>query len=54
MKKKNFNRQMFKMSPEELEEYMKFRRKGSKIDAKKGKGSYTRKQKHKDNYKLCA
>lgn len=54
MKKKKIDKRMFKMSPEELEEYMKFRRKGSKMDAKKGKGSYTRKQKHKENYKLCA
>lgn len=32
-----------KMSPEELQNYLRFRRKGSVVPAKKGKGSYNRK-----------
>lgn len=31
-----------KKSPEELQEYLAFRRRGSKVPAKKGKGSYKR------------
>ena len=39
-----------KKSPEELQEYLSFRRRGSKIYPKKGKGSvYKRNQKHKKN-----
>lgn len=42
---KNF----LKKTPEELTEYLQFKRRGSKIIPKKGKGfKYSRKQKHKD------
>ena len=41
------DKRMFKKSPEELAEYMKFRKRGFIISNKKGKGSYSRKQKHK-------
>lgn len=34
---------MNKRSPEELEEYMEFKRKGYYVKSKKGKGSYDRK-----------
>lgn len=46
----NFNlfKQAQKKTPEELQEYLHFKRRGSKVQAKKGKGSYSRKQKHKD------
>ena len=33
-----------KKSPEELQEYLAFRRRGFKVPAKKGKGSYDRKK----------
>ena len=35
-----------KKSPEELQEYMQFRRRGFKVPPKKGKGSFKRKQKY--------
>lgn len=41
---------VWKKSPEELREYMQFRRRGWKVPAKKGKGSYTRKEKYKPCY----
>lgn len=41
-------KQMFKKSAEELEEYIKFKRHGFAIKPKKGKGSYSRKRKHKE------
>lgn len=37
------NKTIFKRSPDELQEYLKFKRKGFKVKNKKGKGSYTRK-----------
>lgn len=33
-----------KKSPEELQEYLAFRRRGFKVPAKKGRGSYNRKK----------
>ena len=52
---KKIDKRIFKKSPEELEQYMQFKRRGSRIEAKKGKGSYNRKQKHKnDMYRDCA
>lgn len=46
------DKNIFKKTKEELQEYLAFKRKGFKISPKKGKGSYTRKQKHKnkENY----
>ncbi|MCM1324407.1 MAG: hypothetical protein NC218_09725 [Acetobacter sp.] len=41
------DKRIFKKSPEELEQYLQFKRRGSIVRAKKGKGSYSRKQKHK-------
>lgn len=38
-----FDKRMLKMNPEELQAYLAFKRKGSKVPAKKGKGSYDRK-----------
>jgi len=35
-----------KMSPEEVQGLLAFRRKGSAVSPKKGKGSYSRKPKH--------
>lgn len=54
-KNKKFDKQMFKKSPEELELYLQFRRRGTRVESKKGKGSYSRKQKHKNKeYQNCA
>ena len=41
-----YDKQMFKKSPEELQLYMYFKKRGFKIDNKKGKGSYERRPKH--------
>ena len=43
------DKQDFKKTGEELQEYLQFRRRGSKVEPKKGKGSYSRKQKHKED-----
>ena len=54
-KNEKFDKQMFKKSPEELEQYLQFRRRGTRVESKKGKGSYSRKQKHKSKeYLNCA
>lgn len=39
----------FKMKPEELQQYLMFRRKHFATRIGKGRGSYTRKQKHKED-----
>ena len=46
------DKNIFKKTKEELQEYLAFKHKGFKIPSKRGKGSYTRKQKHKnkENY----
>lgn len=51
--KKDFimDKTIFKKTGEELQEFLKFRKRGSKVKAKKGKGSFSRKQKHKN--KIC-
>ena len=41
-------KQSQKKSSEELQDYLAFKRRGSQVKSKKGKGSYSRKQKHKD------
>ena len=38
-----FDKRMLKMNSEELQQYLAFKRKGSKVPAKKGRGSYDRK-----------
>lgn len=38
-----FDKRMLKMNPEELQAYLAFKRKGSKVPAKKGRSSYDRK-----------
>ena len=42
------DKKMFKKSPEELQEYLAFKRRGYKVPAKKGKGSYKRHEKHRN------
>ena len=41
------DKRIFKMKPEELQLFLHFKKRGFKIENKKGKGSYSRKQKHK-------
>lgn len=41
------DKRMFKKEGEELQQYLAFRRKVGRVEAKKGKGSYKRNQKHK-------
>lgn len=48
------NKKIFKKSPEELQEYFKFKRRGWANKSKKGKGSYTRKQKHHERFDFPA
>ena len=38
------DKKIFKKSPEELEAYLAFKRKGYRVPSKKGKGSYSRKK----------
>lgn len=45
---KKFDKRIFKKSSEELQEYLQFKRRGSKVEPKKGKGSYKRNNKHKN------
>ena len=42
---------IFKKSPDELEEYMQFRRRGYYVKSKKGKGSYDRKNQNRETRK---
>jgi stalled ribosome alternative rescue factor ArfA len=52
---KKFDKRVLKKSPEELEAYLQFQRRGSRVESKKGKGSYNRKPKHKNrDYDKCA
>lgn len=41
------DKRIFKKNDKELQEYLQFKRRGTIVQAKKGKGSYSRKQKHK-------
>ena len=41
------NRKEFKKSPEELREYLQFKRRGFSVPGKKGRVPYRRKPKHK-------
>lgn len=45
-KEMSVDKRMFKKSPEELQLYMHFKKRGFKIENKKGKGSYVRRPKH--------
>lgn len=42
MKKEKLDRRIFKKTGEELQQYLHFRKRGSRVDNKKGKGSYNR------------
>lgn len=41
-KNKKIDRRMFKKEGEELQQYLHFRKRGSVVNNKKGKGSYNR------------
>lgn len=41
-KKKQLDRRVFKKEGEELQQWMNFRKRGSRVENKKGKGSYKR------------
>ena len=43
-------KKMFKKSPENLEQYLHFRKRAFKVKPKKGMGAYCRKDKHKSSY----
>ena len=49
--KKAFRKSFFKKEGKELQEYLQFQRRGSKVKSKKGKGSYCRKEKHPSAFK---
>lgn len=40
------DKRIFKKNDDELREYLEFRRRGSVVKARKGKGSYNRKEKY--------
>ena len=41
---KKIHKQMFRKTGDELQEYLAFKRRGSRVENKKGKGSYNRKK----------
>lgn len=43
-KKKELDRRVFKKEGEELQQWLNFRKRGSKVNNKKGKGSYNRQE----------
>ena len=43
-KTKNVDKSMFKKTGEELQQYLHFRKRGSVVENKKGKGSYNRQE----------
>lgn len=47
-KRQEIDKQAFKMEGEELQQYLHFKKRGSVVENKKGKGSYKRHAKHKD------
>ena len=47
---KIMNKAIFKKDTDELLMYLYFKRRGFKLENKKGKGSYKRNSKHKENY----
>lgn len=45
-----YSKSMFaRTSPEDLRAYLQFQRRGSQVQAKKGKGSFKRRSKHPQN-----
>ena len=50
-KKEKLDRRVFKKEGEELQQYLHFRRRGSVVENKKGKGSYNRQKMKKGDEK---
>jgi hypothetical protein len=51
MKKETIiDKRIFKKSPEELQLYMYFKKRGFAVENKKGKGSYERRPKHVERF----
>ena len=49
------DKRVLKKEGEELQQYLHFRRRGSRVENKKGKGAYQRKPKHmRDDNQKCA
>jgi stalled ribosome alternative rescue factor ArfA len=48
MKKEKIDKRMFKKEGEELQMFLHFKKRGCRVENKKGKGSYSRKRKHKN------
>lgn len=48
MKKKKLDKSIFKMTSEELEQWLHFRKASSRVENRRGKGSYKRKPKYPD------
>ena len=47
---KKFDMKIFKKNPEELQQYLMFKKRGSRIENRKGKGSFKRKDKYPHRY----
>lgn len=50
MGKEKTNNSQWKMEGDELQDFLHFRKRGFILPNKKGKGSYNRKEKHKQDY----
>lgn len=50
MKKDKVDKRIFKKTSEELQQYLHFKKRGFAVNNKKGKGSYSRKTKHKKGF----
>lgn len=48
------DKRIFKKTPEELQMYMHFKKRHGLSKIKKGKGSYSRKQKHREKFDFPA
>ena len=44
------DKRIFKKNEEELQQWLHFKKRGSVVNNKKGKGAYSRKDKHKVSY----
>ena len=48
--KKKFDMRIFKKNPKELQQYLIFKKRGSRVENRKGKGSFKRKDKYPRRY----
>ena len=47
---KKFDMKIFKKNPEELQQYLMFKKRGTRVENRKGKGSFKRKDKYPHRY----